>query len=188
MPSPDPADVVRGFVPAGPPQAEARDRILGFLDAHPDALLRSCADGHLTGSALVVSADHERVLLMHHRKLGLWLQTGGHADGDADLARVALGEAVEESGIPGLRLAGDGPVDLDVHLVDGGGERAHLHLDVRYVAVAPPGAVPTANHESLELRWFTPAEAAEVATDASTLRLIHAGLAALASVRESPPP
>ena len=44
-----------------------------------------------------------RVLLTHHRKLGSWLQLGGHADGERDFARVALTEAEEESGLPGLR-------------------------------------------------------------------------------------
>ena len=44
----------------------------------------------------------QRVLLTHHRKLDRWLQLGGHADGDRDLARVALKEAEEESGLAGL--------------------------------------------------------------------------------------
>lgn len=133
---------------------DQRDRILAFLDAHPDALHRSCPDGHLTASALVVDATGDRALLMHHRKLDKWLQMGGHADGDADLAAVALKEAFEESGIDGLTLANRGtPVDLDVHEVRPPHEPPHLHLDVRFVAVAPAGCVATGNDESHEVRW-----------------------------------
>ena len=138
---------------AGPP--EQRDRILAFLDAHPDALHRTCIEGHLTASALVVDPSRRRALLMHHRKLDKWLQMGGHADGDADLRAVALKEAFEECGIAGLALANGGaPVDLDVHEVRPPGEPPHLHLDVRFLALAPPDAVAVANHESHELRWF----------------------------------
>ena len=145
---------VRSLLAAtGPP--DQRDRILAFLDAHPDALDRTCAEGHLTASALVVDLAGRRALLMHHRKLGRWLQMGGHADGDPDLAAVALKEAYEESGIDGLVLAAGGaPVDLDVHEVRPPGEAQHLHLDVRFVALAPGGCVPIANDESHELRWF----------------------------------
>src|SRR5207253_4326 len=123
-------DAARALVAGCGPAAE-RDRILAFLDAHPDALHRSCVDGHLTGSALVVDPPSDRALLMHHRKLDKWLQMGGHADGEPDLAAVALAEATEESGIAGLVLEPQ-PVDLDVHEVHPPGEPAHLHLDVRF--------------------------------------------------------
>jgi 8-oxo-dGTP pyrophosphatase MutT (NUDIX family) len=145
----------RRFVLAAPGPDDERARILAFLDAHPDALHRSCAEGHLTASALVVDADGAHALLMHHRKLDKWLQMGGHADGDPDLAAVALREATEESGIDGLHLTNDAvPVDLDVHRVEPPGEPPHLHLDVRFLAIAPAGAEPVPNDESHELGWF----------------------------------
>lgn len=167
--------VVARFEPTLPEQAVAQSRMLEFIDDHPDALTRSCRDGHLTGSALVVTGDRTRALLMHHRKLGMWLQMGGHADGDGDLRGVAAREAAEESGIAGLVL-GATPVDLDVHRVAPPGEDAHLHLDVRYVAVAPRGAVEVANEESLTLAWFTLAEIEARGVDASTLRLARIAL------------
>src|SRR4051812_14873952 len=69
---------------------------IAFVEANSDCLLRSCVPGHLTGSAWIVSPDHRKTLLTHHVKLDKWLQLGGHADGDGDLAAVALREAREE--------------------------------------------------------------------------------------------
>lgn len=153
--------------------------LLGFLDLHPDAADRTCRDGHLTGSALVVDSAGERTLLMLHRKLGRWFQPGGHADGDTNLVAVALREAAEETGITGLMID-PRPIDVDIHRVDPPLEHPHLHLDVRFVVVAPPGAIETANEESLGLCWVTAAEldVLEPAVDASTRRLVELGLTA----------
>ncbi|HEY4375662.1 MAG TPA: NUDIX hydrolase [Acidimicrobiales bacterium] len=152
-----------------------REEILRFLDDHPDALHRSCAAGHLTGSALVVDAARRRTLLMLHRKLERWFQPGGHADGDANLAGVALKEAGEETGIEGLRIVVPA-IDVDVHRVDPPGEPVHLHLDLRFLVLAPLGAVEQANEESLALRWVTVADLEGLGVDASTRRLVELGL------------
>ncbi|MBA3281395.1 MAG: NUDIX hydrolase [Acidimicrobiia bacterium] len=154
-----------------------RDTILDFFLDHPDAAERTCETGHLTGSALVVDATGTRKLLMLHRKLGRWFQPGGHADGDANLAAVAQREAAEETGIADLRVALPA-IDVDVHRVEPPGKAAHLHLDVRFLVVAPPGALEQANHESLALRWVAEVDldALEPSVDASTRRLVGRGL------------
>lgn len=155
-----------------------RDEILAFMAEHPDALHRTCLSGHLTGSALVIDDDRERTLLMLHAKLGLWLQPGGHADGEGHLATVALTEATEETGIGGLVVLGPA-VDCDIHgIPERKGEPAHLHLDTRFVVLAPSGAVPQGNHESHGLRWVTLDELEELAGDDSLRRLARVGLAA----------
>jgi 8-oxo-dGTP pyrophosphatase MutT (NUDIX family) len=159
------------------PGAEPHRRtILDFIDRHDDALHRSCRAGHLTGSALVVDAAGERVVVLHHRKLGRWLQPGGHCDGDANLAAVALREATEETGIDGLRVLAVA-VDLDVHEVAPPDDGPHLHLDVRYLVQAPPGAEPRRNHESNEIRWATLDELTELDLDEGTWRMVRHGLA-----------
>ena len=155
-----------------------RDRVLEFLAEHPDAAQRACETGHLTGSAVVVDASASRTLLLHHRKLGRWFQPGGHADGDTNLAAVALREATEETGIAGLAVT-TRAIDVDVHFVEPPGERAHLHLDIRYLVLAPPEAMEVGNEESLALRWLAEAELDHLqpCVDASTRRLVHRGLA-----------
>jgi len=160
-------------------QRSARAAILELLDEHGPVLAeRTTAPGHLTGSAMVVDPSSGRVLVLLHTKLRRWLQPGGHADGDHELAGVALREATEETGIDGLEVLVPA-VDVDIHTVDHGdalGE--HLHLDLRFVVVAPPDAAAPGNHESLELRWVDPDGLAELADEPGLLRLARLGLQA----------
>ncbi|MEV7616437.1 NUDIX hydrolase [Streptomyces sp. NPDC089799] len=158
-------------------QPELRDVYLEHLAAHPDGVFKPCAAGHVTGSALVIDPVGGRVLLTLHRKLGMWLQMGGHCEpGDATLADVALREAREESGIEsGLSLLPGGPVRLDRHPIPA---PCNWHLDVQYAALAPAEAVAEISDESLDLRWFAYDEVADVA-DASVVRLLEATRARL---------
>jgi 8-oxo-dGTP pyrophosphatase MutT (NUDIX family) len=159
-------------------QSEVRRRMLAFASDHDDALTRASVTGHFTGSALVVEEGTSRTLLLFHRKLQRWLQPGGHADGDATLAAVALREATEETGIVGLRVD-PVPIDLDIHEVSSANEASHLHLDVRFLVSSPAGARVAGNHESEALRWVEPLadDLGELALDVGTHRLITAGLA-----------
>jgi 8-oxo-dGTP pyrophosphatase MutT (NUDIX family) len=180
-------DVARRLINAssgeGADQEALRDQMLTFVDTHPDAALRSCHDGHLTGSALLLDSAGERVLMLLHRKAGRWLQPGGHADGDTNLAAVALREATEETGIAGLVVAVPA-IDLDIHQVHFAGEHAHLHLDVRFLVLAPPGAVAAGNHESEALRWLSLPELEQLeGVDAGALRMARRGVE-VATARE----
>ncbi|WP_030860190.1 NUDIX hydrolase [Streptomyces sp. NRRL S-37] len=150
-------------------QPGLRQTYLDHLAAHPDGMWKACTDGHITASGLVIDPERGRVLLTLHRKLRMWLQTGGHCEpGDVSLAAAALREATEESGIAGLTLVPGGPVRLDRHHTP-----CAWHLDVQYAALAPSGSVEAISDESLDLCWFPYDEVADVA-DTSVTRLVEA--------------
>ncbi|WP_240669177.1 NUDIX hydrolase [Dyella sp. M7H15-1] len=128
---------------------------LAFLDEAARPFDREQLDGHFTGSAWLVSADGEKVLLTHHCKLKRWLQLGGHADGDSDLAAVALREAHEESGLMHLRVEPE-IFDVDRHWIpERKSEPGHWHHDVRYVIWATVDDAFVVSDESLELAWVS---------------------------------
>lgn len=171
---------IEAALPGDADHEAARVRMLAFLDAHPDALHRSCTTGHLTGSALVVDPDSRNILLLFHAKVQRWLQPGGHADGDGQMAHVALREAEEETGIEGLSVITPA-IDLDVHVFQSaaGAEPDHLHLDVRHLVVAPAGSVGVTNHESEGMVWVGVDDLSHYDVDHGTVRMARAGLATL---------
>jgi 8-oxo-dGTP pyrophosphatase MutT (NUDIX family) len=165
-----------------PQEREMAERIRALVASHADCFDRTCRPGHVTASAWVVTESRERVLLVHHRKLDRWLQPGGHADGQTDVADVALREANEETGLPRLRLSDNSqsplPLDLDVHIIparyDAEGnvlEDAHEHHDVRFLVIAEGDLTPQISDESHDVRWFTEAALHATTYEESVLRL-----------------
>ena len=149
-------------------------RFLAFARDHDDCLLRSCAPGHITASAWILSHDHSHCLLTHHRKLDRWLQLGGHVDGEPVVHLAALREAREESGMAGFELLAPSavlqPLDLDVHPIPSrADEPEHLHWDVRFLLRALPGQQLRISRESLDLRWV-PRPEVSVFTDEPSVR------------------
>ena len=145
-------DALDGWTAPDEAQDRLRQAFLARLDEGPDALRREGRPSHLTASAVVLDAARTSLLLVHHRRTGLWLQPGGHVeDGDASLAAAALREAVEETGVADLVLLDERPVHLERHPAPCGAEH---HLDVRFAVVAPDGAVPVVSEESLDVAWY----------------------------------
>lgn len=139
-------------------------RLGTFLESTPRPFDRHTWPGHVTGSAVLVDASWRFLCLLHHAKLGLWLQPGGHSDGCEKTWEVALREATEESGLSGLRLESfcpSGrvfPLDVDIHTFPArGSEPEHLHYDLRFLVVTPFDAESTilpGNEESHAIAWF----------------------------------
>jgi len=131
---------------------EAFRRAIAHLERPFD---QDAAPTHVTSSAIVVGRPG--VLLLRHRRLGIWVQPGGHLDPGEPLAAGAAREAAEETGLAVAHPPG-GPVltHVDVHA----GGRGHTHLDLRWLLLAdgqpqpPPG-------ESQDVAWFGWADAVE---------------------------
>jgi len=153
-------------------EREMVERLRAFVEEHARCFERALAIGHVTGSAWVVDLSGRFALLTHHRKLGRWLQLGGHADGEADVRAVARREALEESGLRELEPAGNGIYDVDVHEIgERPGEPAHLHYDVRFAFFADQRSPLCASAESHEVTWIPLDRLADFGVDASVRRL-----------------
>ncbi|HJL51532.1 MAG TPA: NUDIX hydrolase [Arenicellales bacterium] len=168
--------------PVGPIQCQ----ILNLLEKYSNPLDRNCRPGHLTGSSLIIRPQDSQILVLFHAKLKRWLQPGGHADSDGDMARVALREAIEETGIPQLEIV-EPPIDLDIHVVDPPYEDVHEHHDVRYLVLAPEDSCPVGNRESTGFQWMDPDEIQRIDPDDGFIRMVERGLNMLSTLQAAYP-
>jgi 8-oxo-dGTP pyrophosphatase MutT (NUDIX family) len=151
-----------------------RDSITTFLvefDRLEDPLDQELDPVHVTGSAIVVGP--RGVVLLRHKRLGFWLQPGGHIDPGESPWAAALREAAEETGlqVAFADVAADGVprlVHVDVH--DGG--RGHTHLDLRYLIDGGVADPDPPEGESQEIEWFEWSAAVERAGDARLANLL----------------
>lgn len=151
-------------------------RALGYIEAHEDCFYRELWPAHVTGSAWVVSPDRNRVLMMHHKKHDQWFQPGGHADGDADIVRVALREASEETGIDlsQVTLLNLDVFDVDIHRIPAmGTEPQHEHIDIRFLVEIDDSLPVPGNDESHQVLWVNLYDVARYNNNRSTYRMLE---------------
>ncbi len=161
------------YVPSDAAESAMVARMRAYLALHADAFERTSREGHVTGSAWIVDRALTAAVLLHHRKLGKWLQPGGHADGERDVREVALREAREESGLLSLAPVSHGIYDIDVHAIPArGADPAHAHYDVRFAFFADRAEAPRGNDESHAVAWIPFADIERYAIDESVRRLV----------------
>ena len=146
--------LVEGRTPVDDREAESQRRFLAELDRLPRPFDEHADPTHVTASAVVVGP--RGVLLHLHRRLGMWLQPGGHVDAGERPEAAAVREVAEETG---LVCASPTFVHIDVHP----GGRGHTHLDLRYLFAGVDGDPCPPAHESQDVRWFGWEAAIEVA-------------------------
>ena len=153
-------------------ESDTVERFIEFVSNNEDCFERNLKEGHITGSAWVVSKDGRQVLLTHHKKLNRWLQLGGHADGNSDVLGVAIREAVEESGLERVRPISEKIFDIDIHKIPGRGqEPEHYHYDVTYILKVVGNEEYAVSDESHNLGWIEIEKLSELTGEESMLRM-----------------
>ncbi len=127
--------------------------------------------GHFTASGFVIHPAGDRVLLIHHAKIGAWLQPGGHIDsGDPSPLAAATREITEETGVDALMPVTEAIADVDIHVFPGRADQPeHRHFDLRFAFVATRADLMS-NHEVLEARWVDLDEVGRLNSDRSVMR------------------
>jgi len=155
------------------PEEELLIRHFLSLLSLPDAFYRTCRPGHFTASALILNPEKTEVLLVEHRKLGIWVQPGGHADGEDHLEDAARREVEEETGVSELTPY-PGILDLDIHPIPKRkNESAHDHYDVRFLFTANPEIPLKISHESTDLKWIHIDNLREYTEEESMFRMLR---------------
>lgn len=153
MEKPNFAQELKNYASAYPAEVAFKQQMLHLLNEGAHAFTRTRLQGHFTASAWVVDKPKRKALLILHSKIGLWLQPGGHADGNFDLREVAQKELGEETG---LWLDSNNCLlfDIDIHTIKAHKEvPEHLHYDARYLFYGDSETLLSINHESKDLRW-----------------------------------
>lgn len=155
-----------------PDERDRVDQFIDFVNRNPDCFERSLEEGHITGSGWIVDEAGARTLLTHHRKLDLWLQPGGHADGESDVLSVALKECLEETALPGLRPVSEEIFDIDIHGIPARkDEPAHFHYDVRFLFRNVGSDNYVVTEESHDLAWVEMSRLEDYTTEWSMRRM-----------------
>lgn len=157
-----------------PAEASTCARFEELLHDWPGCLDRTHMPGHLTSSAWVVDPRGTAVILTHHRKLNVWVQLGGHADGEQDLPQVARREVAEESGVVALRQLGHRwfILDADVHRIPPYQDvPEHYHYDMRFVFMAEHQQELRISDESHDVQWVPIDALADYSQEHSMMRM-----------------
>ena len=160
--------------PPTPEEENFKREILSFVRDHPNCFERSLSFFHMSASACLLNRDETKALLLHHAKLNIWVQPGGHCDGESDVLAVAIKEAQEESGILGIAPLSQSIFDIDIHKIPTHKEiPEHFHYDIRFLLKVTSDELLVQNSESNELRWINKDTHDLPPLDRSTLRLFN---------------
>lgn len=149
---------LKNYQPATGEDDTCVDRFLELLQSERCFYRDYFEPGHITGSALLLNQAGDQILMNHHKSLNMWLNFGGHCDGEEDVLAVAIRETMEESGITAIKPVTSDIIDIDIHEIpanDKKGEPAHCHYDIRYIMQMTGEQDAVISNESLALKWMT---------------------------------
>lgn len=162
---------IEAFRPFNEQEEKDKYYILQYIQQNEDCADRTNKVAHLTASAWVVNATHDKALMVYHNIYQSWSWLGGHADGNCNLLEVATREVMEESGLKQVRPVSENIFSLEILTVDGHWKKgeyisSHLHLNVTYLLEADEADVLLIKpDENSGVSWFTLDEAIAASTE-----------------------
>ena len=151
---------IQNYIPFNEQEAKDQTFILKAMEFHSNLLFRENPFMHFTSSCWITDPSHSKLLMIYHKIYDSWSWSGGHADGEADLLKVAVKEMKEETGISNYRLISENPFSLEVLTVDGHMKNeqyvsSHLHLNLTYLFEADENETLVLNErETSALKWI----------------------------------
>ena len=169
------------YTPCNEQEASDLKMLLYAIDNLETPFTRDNPFAHFTASSWIVNPARTHVLMAWHNIYNAWAWTGGHADGETDLLKVALKEAREETGIREIRPVFDDIYSVEVltvnpHIKRGKYVSSHVHLNVTYLLTADDSqAIQCKPDENSAVGWRT-LEDAGLSVDEPAMRPIYTKL------------
>lgn len=165
---------LKDYQPSSAEEQLTVEKTIRFIESNSDCFQRSNQAGHLTASAWIINQEQTSALLTRHRKLNIWIQCGGHADGVTDLLTVAQKEASEETGLNSLEPLSTIIFDVDIHIIPTYQNiNEHLHYDVRFLLSADITEPIIRSAESHDLAWVDLEKIETLNSSHSIARMVH---------------
>lgn len=152
---------IKGYNPINEQEANDKKVILDYIDKfYNDILTRENEIAHMTSSGLILNKSLDKILMIHHNIYKTWTWTGGHADGDSNMLKVALKEAKEETGVSHVLPLTEKIASIDIipvygHIKRGRYVSSHLHLNISYILIADENEELILNEdETSDVGWI----------------------------------
>lgn len=162
---------IENYMPYNAQEAKDQEIILRYMDTFDNLLTRENEFAHFTSSAWVVNKDRTKVLMAYHNIYQSWSWVGGHADGEANLLRVALKETQEETGLANIKPITETMYSIEIlgvpaHEKRGKHVATHVHLNVTYLIEANEDELTHIKpDENSDIKWFPLEEAIAASTE-----------------------
>lgn len=158
-------EAISKYKPINEQEQNDKKVILSYINTFQhDVLTRENEIAHITSSALILNKTLDQTLMIHHNIYQTWAWTGGHADGEEDLFKVAVKEALEETGLESIEPLSSEIASIDIipvygHIKRGKYVSSHLHLNISYVLIADTEAKLSVNYDETSGVLWIPIDA-----------------------------
>ena len=151
---------IENYVPFNAQEESDKKIILDAIRNHSNILTRDNEIMHITSSGYILNKTRDKVLMIYHRIYNSWSWTGGHADGEADLLKVAIKEAKEETSIENIGVLDENIIAIDIlpvvpHVKRGKFISGHLHFCISYALIADENShIEAKLDENSGVKWI----------------------------------